>query len=84
MRERLGCFRHEWFRAFTANPCQHAVLYDHGELAGCLYPDSFTGDTAFIFGRQIRRSQLSTTVRCEWVDFSRLTVRSFRYSLLTC
>lgn len=29
---------HEWFRAFTAHPCQHAALYDHGEPAGCLYP----------------------------------------------
>ena len=36
MRERLG--PREWFRAFTANPCQHAALHDHGEPAGCIYP----------------------------------------------
>jgi hypothetical protein len=49
----------EWFRAFTANPCQHAALYDHGEPTGCLYPVPSPAAQAFIFGRQIRHSHPS-------------------------
>jgi len=72
------------FRAFTVNPCQHAALYDHGEPTGCLYPVPTPAAQPSSPEERFGVPIYPTTVRYQWVGFSRLTVRSFRYSLLTC
>ena len=65
-----------------SNPYQHAVLYDHGDLASCIYPvPSLTTQPSSL---EKRFGILNIPIiRFRWGRITWLTVR-FCYGLLTC